>query len=173
MDIEFLKASIVEFVQTHQAHAPLVLGLMTFAESLAFVSLLLPTTAILITVGFVLAAADIPFWQIWAGAACGAFLGNWVSYAIGRRYKEAAYRTWPLSRNPKLVARSESFFRRFGPWAVFLGRFVGPIRAVIALIAGIFLMPPMLFQAANMASASAWAFLVLGPGASLVHHLPW
>ena len=131
MDIEFLKTSVVQFVQAHQAYAPLVLGLMTFAESLAFVSLLLPTTAVLITVGFVLAAADVPFWQIWAGAACGAFLGNWVSYAIGR------------------------------------------IRAVIALIAGIFLMPPMLFQAANMASASAWAFLVLGPGASLVHHLPW
>ena len=108
MDIEFLKTSVVHFVQTHQAYAPLVLGLMTFAESLAFISLLLPTTTILITVGFVLAAADIPFWQIWAGAACGAFLGNWVSYAIGRRYKEAAYETWPLSRNPKLVARGEA-----------------------------------------------------------------
>ena len=67
----------------------------------------------------------------------------------------------------------EDFFQRFGPWAVFLGRFFGPIRAVIALIAGIFLMPPMLFQAANMASASVWAFLILGPGASLVDHLPW
>jgi len=173
MDIALLKTAIVDFVQTHQAYAPLVLGLMTFAESLAFISLLLPTTTILIAVGFVLAAAETPFWQIWAGAACGAFLGNWVSYAIGRRYKKAAYETWPLSRSPKLVARGEDFFQRFGPWAVFFGRFIGPIRAVIALIAGIFLMPPVVFQAANMASASAWAFLVLGPGASLAPHLPW
>lgn len=173
MDIEFLKTSIVDFVQNHKSYAPLVLGLMAIAESLAFVSLLLPTMAILITIGFVLAAADVPFWQVWAGAASGAFLGNWVSYTIGRRYKKAAYETWPLSRNPKLIVRGEDFFQRFGPWAVFLGRFFGPIRAVIALIAGIFLMPPMLFQAANMASASVWAFLILGPGASLVHHLPW
>src|SRR3954468_23200722 len=102
MDIEFLKTSILEFVQNHKSYAPFVLGLMTFAESLALVSLLLPTMTILIAVGFVLAAADIPFWQVWAGAAGGAVLGNWVSYAIGRRYKKAAYEAWPLSRNPKL-----------------------------------------------------------------------
>ena len=84
----FSKNSVLDFVQTHQAYAPFVLGLMTFADSLAFVSLLLPTMTILIAVGFVLAAADIPFWQAWIGAVCGAFLGNWVSYAIGRRYKE-------------------------------------------------------------------------------------
>jgi len=173
MDIAFLKTSIVEFVQAHQAYAPLVLGLMTFAESLAFVSLLLPTMTIMIAVGFVIAAADIPFWEVWAGAACGAFLGNWVSFAIGRRYKKATYETWPLSRHPKLILRGEDFFQRFGPWAVFLGRFFGPIRAVIALIAGIFLMPAMLFQAANMASASVWAFVILAPGAGLAHYWVW
>ena len=43
MDIDFWKNSILEFVQTHQAWAPFVLALMTFGESLAFVSLLLPT----------------------------------------------------------------------------------------------------------------------------------
>jgi membrane protein DedA with SNARE-associated domain len=173
MDIEFWKNSVLEFVKTHQGYAPFVLGLMTFAESLAFVSLLLPTMTILIAVGFVLAAADIPFWQAWAGAVCGAFLGNWVSYAIGQRYKKTAYEVWPLSRNPRLIERGEDFFQRFGPWAVFLGRFFGPIRAVIALIAGIFLMPGVLFQAANLASASVWAFVILAPGAGLAQYMLW
>ena len=80
---------------------------------------------------------------------------------------------WPLSRNPKLIVRGEDFFQRFGPWAVFLGRFFGPIRAVIALIAGIFLMPQVLFQAANLASASVWAFVILAPGAGLAQYLLW
>src|SRR5918995_591964 len=153
MDIEFLKNSVLDFVQAHKAYAPFVLGLMTFAESLAFVSLLLPTMTILIAVGFVLAAAGIPFWQAWAGAVCGAALGNWLSFAIGQRYKKAAYGIWPLSRNPGLIERGERFFLRLGPWAVFLGRFFGPTRAVIAMIAGIFLMPGVLFQAANLAYA--------------------
>jgi membrane protein DedA with SNARE-associated domain len=173
MDIEFIKNSIVGFVQSHQAFAPFVLGLMTFGESLAFVSLLLPTMTILIATGFVLAAADVPFWQVWIGAVCGGAIGNWVSFEIGRRYKKAAYEIWPLSRHPKLIVRGEGFFQRFGPWAVFLGRFFGPTRAVIALIAGIFLMPGVLFQAANLSSASVWAFVILAPGAGLAQYLLW
>ncbi|MBB4039343.1 membrane protein DedA with SNARE-associated domain [Microvirga flocculans] len=173
MDIEFLKTSILDFVQAHRTYAPFVLGLMTFGESLAFVSLVLPTMTILVSVGFVLAAADIPFWQAWVGAACGGFLGNWVSYSIGRRYKKTAYLIWPLSRHPHLIVRGETFFQRFGPWAVFLGRFFGPLRAVIALVAGIFMMPGVLFQAANLASASVWAFVILAPGAGLAHRLLW
>ena len=173
MDIEPLKNGVVEFVQAHQAYAPFVLALMTFGESLAFVSLLLPTMTLLIAVGFILAAAGIPFWQAWAGAVVGAALGNWLSFAIGQRYKKAAYGVWPLSRNPALVERGERFFLRFGPWAVFLGRFFGPTRAVIALIAGIFLMPGALFQAANLASAMVWAFVILAPGAGLAHLLVW
>ena len=90
-----------------------------------------------------------------------------------QRYKKAAYEVWPLSRNPALIERGENFFLRFGPWAVFLGRFFGPTRAVIALIAGIFLMPGVLFQAANLASASVWAFVILAPGAGLAHLLVW
>ena len=173
MDIEFIKNSVVEFVRSHQAYTPFVLGLMTFAESLAFVSLLMPTMTILIGVGFVIAAAEIPFWQSWMGAVGGAVLGNWVSFEIGRRYKKAAYQVWPLSRHPKLIQRGEDFFQRFGPWAVFLGRFFGPTRAGIAMIAGIFLMPSVLFQAANLASASVWAFVILAPGAGLAHFLLW
>jgi membrane protein DedA with SNARE-associated domain len=173
VDLDVIKTAIVGFVQANQELAPFVLGLMTFAESLAFVSLFLPTMTILVALGFVLAAADIPFWQAWMGAAAGAVLGNWLSYEIGRRYKKAAYDVWPLSRNPQIAARGERFFERFGPWAVFVGRFFGPIRAVIALVAGIFMMPGVLFQAANFASASVWAFVILAPGAGLAHVLVW
>jgi membrane protein DedA with SNARE-associated domain len=173
MDLDAIRSAIIGFVQAHQAYAPFVLALMTFGESLAFVSLLLPTMTILIGVGFVVAAAEIPFWQAWIGAMAGAFLGNWLSYEIGRRYKKAAYDVWPLSRNPRLTLRGEEFFQRFGPWAVFLGRFFGPIRAIVALIAGVFVMPIPLFQAANMASASVWAFVILAPGAGLAHYLLW
>jgi membrane protein DedA with SNARE-associated domain len=173
MDLDVIKDAILDFVRSNQDYAPFVLALMTFGESLAFVSLVLPTMTLLIAVGFVVAAADIPFWQVWMGAAMGAFLGNWLSYELGRHYKKAAYEVWPLSRSPHLTSRGEEFFQRFGPWAVFLGRFFGPIRAVVALIAGIFVMPAPLFQAANMASASVWAFLVLAPGAGLAHYLLW
>lgn len=169
MDIESLTNAVVGFVRTHRELAPFVLGLLTFGESLAFVSLLVPATSILVAIGFVIAAADIPLWQAWLGAVVGAIAGNGLSYGIGRRYKTAAYEIWPLSRRPELIERGERFFGRFGPWAVFFSRFIGPARAVVPLMSGVFLMPPPLFQAANFASAFVWAFLLLAPGAGLVH----
>ncbi|MBF9233542.1 DedA family protein [Microvirga alba] len=173
MDFASIKATIVEFVRDHEVYAPFILGLLTFGESLAFISLVLPTLTILVAIGFVLAAAEIPFWSAWLGAAAGAVIGNWVSFEVGRHFKTSAYHVWPLSKHPHLTVRGEDFFHRFGPWAVFFGRFFGPTRAVVGLIAGIFLMPGILFQAANFASASVWAFAILAPGAGLAKYLLW
>lgn len=173
MNLEAITNTILEFIRAHQAYAPLIVGLMTFGESFAFISLILPMVTILVTVGFALAAAEVSFWQVWLGAAAGAFVSAWISYEIGHKLKKRAYGFWPLSRNPKLIERGEQFFQRFGPWAMFLGRFFGPTRAVLPLIAGIFMMPRVLFQAANMASASVWAFALLAPGAGLAHYLIW
>lgn len=171
--LESLTHAVIGFIRDNREFAPLIVGLMTFGESLAFVSLMLPATTIIVAVGFMIAAADVPFWQAWGGAVIGAIASNWISFAIGRHYKAAAYGIWPLSRNRHLLARGEHFFHRFGPWAVFFGRFFGPTRAVIPLISGIFLMPAILFQAANLASASVWAFVLLAPGAGLARYLLW
>lgn len=173
MNLDTITHAVLEFIRAHQAYAPLIVGLMTFAESLAFISLVLPMVTILVGIGFALGAADVPFWQVWLGAAAGAFVSAWISYEIGHKTKKRAYGLWPLSRNPALIDRGEAFFLRFGPWAMFLGRFFGPTRAVLPLIAGIFLMPRVIFQAANMASASVWAFALLAPGAGLAHYLLW
>ena len=173
VNLETITSTIIEFIRAHQAYAPLIVGLMTFGESFAFISLILPMITILVAVGFALAAADVAFWPVWLGAATGAFLSAWISYEIGHKVKKRAYGVWPLSRRPDLIEKGEKFFLRFGPWAMFLGRFFGPTRAVLPLIAGIFMMPRVLFQAANMASASVWSFALLAPGSVLAHSLLW
>jgi membrane protein DedA with SNARE-associated domain len=173
VNFETITNAILDFVRAHEAYAPLIVGLMTFGESFAFISLILPMVTILVAVGFALAAADIPFWQVWLGAVLGAFVSAWISYEIGYRVKKRAYEVWPLSRRPDLIEKGELFFQRFGPWAMFLGRFFGPTRAVLPLIGGIFAMPQVIFQAANMASASVWAFALLAPGAGLARYLSW
>jgi membrane protein DedA with SNARE-associated domain len=139
--LESITNAVLDFIRAHQSYAPLIVGLMTFGESFAIISLFLPMATILVAVGFALAAADIPFWQVWLSAAGGAFLSAWISFEIGTKAKKRAYGVWPLSRNPQLAERGEQFFQRFGPWAMFLGRFFGPTRAVLPLIAGIFMMP--------------------------------
>jgi membrane protein DedA with SNARE-associated domain len=63
-----------------------------------------------------------------------------------------------------LLPRAHAFFTKWGTAGVFFGRFLGPLRATVPLIAGICEMPKLHFQLANIMSALLWAALVLAPG---------
>jgi membrane protein DedA with SNARE-associated domain len=51
--------------------------------------------------------------------------------------------------------------------SVALGRFVGPLRATVPLLSGIFEMRWWQFQAANWLVAPFWALMLLAPGGLL------
>jgi membrane protein DedA with SNARE-associated domain len=166
--MESLTETVTEFVAANSGWAPLVVGLLAFGESLAIVSLFVPATMILLALGALVAASGLDFWSVWLGAMLGAALGDFVSYALGYRYKQRALAIWPLPRYPGMVERGKRFVLRYGAWGLFAGRFFGPVRAVAPLIAGVFEMPFVVFQAVTLASAMVWAFAMLAPGAGLV-----
>jgi membrane protein DedA with SNARE-associated domain len=165
MSVDEITQATVAFVRAHEVWgAPLVL-LLAFGESLAFISLLLPATVILFGVGALIGSSGIAFWPLWAAAALGAALGDWFSFWIGLKLKGKVAHVWPLSRQPDLIPRGHRFFERWGGLGVFMGRFLGPLRASIPLVAGICGMRVATFQVANIASALVWATGILGPGA--------
>jgi membrane protein DedA with SNARE-associated domain len=171
MSLNMLVEQIIAFVKMHEAWAPLIAGLLAFGESFAVISLFIPATVALVGVGALIGASDIQFWPVWAGTAIGASLGDWISYWIGYKLENAARHVWPLSRYPDLYDRGERFFLKYGIWSIFLGRFFGPFRAVVPLIAGIFEMPHLQFQVANITSAMVWAFALLAPGFAALKYL--
>ncbi len=128
----------------------------------------MPATVILIGIGALVGGADIPFWPVMLAAAVGAAAGDWVSYEAGRWLGPGARERWPLRRYPHLVVSAEGFIARWGVAAVALGRFFGPARALVPLVAGILGLPRPGFQIANVASALVWAFALLAPGAGLL-----
>lgn len=161
---------ITEFVKVHQNWSVPIVFVLALAESVAFLSLLVPATIILIGIGALIGETGIAFLPIWIAAAIGAFLGDWLSYWFGYHYKEQVGHLWPLSRKPELLVRGHTFFTRWGVIGVFIGRFFGPLRAIIPLVAGICGMEQRHFQIANITSALLWATLMLTPGA---FGLPW
>jgi membrane protein DedA with SNARE-associated domain len=162
---------ILAFIQQHQAWLTPAVFALALLESIAFVSLLVPSTIILAGLGTAIGAGGIPFLQPFVAAVAGAFLGDWLSYEIGKRYRSNVKGMWPLNKQPELFDRGEAFFRSYGAPGYFIGRFVGPLRAVFPLICGISAMNPLVFQMTNAASAIAWAAVYLGLGASLGHFL--
>jgi membrane protein DedA with SNARE-associated domain len=156
--------AIVEFVRLHEAWAAPVVFALAFAESLAFISLLVPAWAALVGIGLLLASSGVSFWPIWIAAATGAALGDWLSYWIGLKLEHAVYHMWPLSRHPNLIPKGEAFVKKWGALGIFIGRFSGPLRASVPLVAGIFAMPFWIFQLANWSSAFVWAAMLLTIG---------
>ena len=97
--------TVVAFVQAHQAWAaPVAFGL-AFGESLAFVSLVVPATVILVTIGGLLGASDIDVWPIVIAAGFGGALGYSVSYWIGLYFKDSITSYWPFRAYPKMMRR--------------------------------------------------------------------
>lgn len=159
--------NLIAFVKTHDTWAVPIAFLFAFVKSLAFVSLIVPGTAILLAIGAVVGASDIEFVPVWLAISIGAAFGDWVSYAIGNHFDRTATTVWPLSRRPDLIPRAEAFFLRWGALSIVGCRFFGPLRATVPLIAGVFHMPSTTFQIANWCSAFLWAATLLLPGGIL------
>ncbi|MDF7667379.1 DedA family protein [Orbaceae bacterium ESL0727] len=161
---------LMQFIKDNQIWEIPIVFLLAFGESLAILSLLIPATAILLGVGALIGTGAISFMPVFIAASLGAIIGDWISYWLGKHYHQQMISSWPLNKHPKLIQRSEQFFHRYGTLGVFIGRFFGPFRAVVPLIAGALEMPTNKFNLANLTSAPVWVFVLLVPGAFGV---PW
>ena len=122
---------LLDVIKAHPDWAAAVMFITAFGESFAFVSLLFPGTTVLIAAGTLLSGGTLPYASILVSAILGAVLGDSVSYWLGRRFGGGIARIWPFTRHPDLLPRGIEFFERHGGKSVFIGRFFGPIRAVI------------------------------------------
>jgi len=159
-----LIAATVQFIALHATWTFPVMFVIAFGESFVFLSLLFPGTAIMIAAGLLVPHGTVPLVPLLCGTISGAVVGDGISWWLGKRYGHHLTARWPFSSRPELLAGGENLFRRFGTASVFLGRFLGPLRATIPLVAGIMKMRAGRFWFANIASALIWAPALLLPG---------
>lgn len=158
---------IAPFFQWLNAH-PQLAGLATFvisaAESVAIIGTIVPGSIMMTAIGALAGSGVIPLWQTIGWAILGAIVGDGISYRIGYHYKNRLVYVWPFRRYPYILRSGEIFFHRYGSMSVFIGRFVGPVRALVPLVAGMLGMPPWRFYIANVTSAIGWAPFYMLPG---------
>ena len=163
---------LLALVSAHNALAGPAVGTLAFMESLIVIGMFVPAVALMIGVGGLMATgvldpAPVLFW-----AVLGSVLGDWLSYRLGRRIGPSVYRRWPLSGHRQEIAFARLFFRRYGFVSVLLGRFFGPVRATVPLVAGVVRMNHRSFQCANVLSAILWVPAMLAPGYLAGANLP-
>jgi membrane protein DedA with SNARE-associated domain len=171
--IEAYGQQIADFVREHQNWAVPIMFALAFGESLAFISLLLPAWAALVAIGVLVGTGSLSFWPVWIAGSIGAALGDWLSYWIGVKVGPSVAHVWPLSRHPELIPKGQRFVEKWGVLAIYIGRFFGPLRASVPLVAGLFRMPYWPFQFANFTSAFLWAGVLLTLGDAFTRVFRW
>lgn len=68
MTLNDVITATIDFVREHETWAMPIVFILAFGESLAFISLLLPATVILLGLGALIGESGISFWPIWAAA---------------------------------------------------------------------------------------------------------
>jgi membrane protein DedA with SNARE-associated domain len=148
----------IDFVAANRAWAFWIALLFAALETTAFISIVIPSTAILIGVGALVATGALDFAPIWAGASIGALIGSTFSWWLGRAHGYRILGLWPLRDHPDLVERGRAAFARWGVLAIVIGHFFGPLRPVVFLMCGMSAMPLWRFTPWNLLGGVAWAW---------------
>lgn len=162
--MQSLTESILQTIQQNAEWAWLIVFLIAFIESLAIFGLFMPGWVLLVGIGTMIGADILEFLPIVISAYFGAVIGEYLSFHAGYHYHEKILSWSFVARHQRLIEQSKIFFQKHGAAGVFFGRFIGPVRAVIPLVAGISEMPKRSFFWVNITSGIIWAPLYLIPG---------
>lgn len=160
---EFLQSMLAWFTQ-HPTWAGVGVFLVTGTESLAIVGLFMPGTFLMFGIGALIALDALALWPTLVWATAGAVVGDAVSFWLGHHYHMRLRVMWPFRRYPVLLNRGVAFFHRHGGKSVAIGRFIGPVRPVLPLVAGMLGMRPIRFLLVDIPSAAVWAPVFILPG---------
>jgi undecaprenyl-diphosphatase len=116
----------------------LLVGVFAFAETGAFVGLVVPGETVMLLGGAVAGQGAISIYLLIAIAWFAAWAGDTTSFFLGRRLgREFVMRHGPrFGISHERFEKVEDYFGRHGGKTIFIGRFVGFVRAFAPFIAG-------------------------------------
>ena len=152
--------SFIAFIDRNHQWLPLIMLVFAAAETTAFLSILIPSTAVLVAVGALAATGAVSFFPLWAGAAMGALIGSSFSYWLGWRYGATVLAMRPLKDHPEMTLKAQAAFAKYGPVTILIGHFTTVFRPVVFLMAGMSGMSLTRFAFWNGLGCVAWAYLI-------------
>jgi membrane protein DedA with SNARE-associated domain/membrane-associated phospholipid phosphatase len=161
-----LQTLLEDLGKTLGAWTYLLVGVMAFLETGAFVGLIAPGETAMLVGGLVAGQGQIDVFTLIGIAWACAVLGDVTSLFLGRRLG----RTFLVRHGPKVsiseerLRQVEGFFDRHGGKAILIGRFIGLVRAIAPFLAGSSGMTLRRFLPYDVIGAGLWtsSFILLG-----------
>ena len=158
---------LIYWLHAHPEWAIVFTFAISFSESLAIIGSIVPGSVTMTGIGILAGSGVIPIPITLFAAFLGAIAGDGVSYILGYFYSDKLQTMWPFARYPQWIEYGKSYFEKHGGKSILIGRFIGPLRSIIPVIAGMMRMSHWRFYIANIISAILWSILYMSPGVVL------
>lgn len=141
----------------------LVAFLVTFLESVPVIGTFMPGTILMLLFGFIASQGYGNIYILIIVSVIGGVLGDMIGYYLGiygRKYFSKESRLF----KHEYLELGRAFFTKHGGKSVAISRFIGPIRPVVPLLAGMGHMSNRRFMFWNVGGALIWAasYIFLG-----------
>jgi undecaprenyl-diphosphatase len=161
-----LEHMLVQVGRTLGGWTYLLVGVMAFFETGAFIGLIAPGETVMLVGGLIAGQGRVEVLVLMGLAWACAVAGDVTSFYLGRRLgRQFLVRHGAkVSITEERLHTVERFFDRHGGKAILVGRFVGLVRAIAPFLAGSSRMPLRRFLPYDVIGAGLWAstFILLG-----------
>lgn len=162
--MEHAYIQLLHLLAGHPAWTLTVIFLAAFLEAIAVIGTFIPGSTAMFLAGALIGTGSLSLGWVMVWAIVGAIAGDGMSFWLGSRYKDRIVQLWPFRKHPEVLEAGYRFFRKHGAKSVVLARFIGPLRAIVPVVAGMLGMTPLRFYGMNVLSALIWAPAHILPG---------
>ncbi len=155
---------IMDFLRHHSSLGLLFTFFIALIESLPVLGTLIPGSITMTAIGALVGAGVMPVTLTLVSAILGAFIGDCLGFWLGSTYHAEIRSVWPFNKITKWLDYGETFFAKHGGKSIVIGRFIGPTRSAMPLIAGMLRLGWRQFLLAGFIAAILWSLMYMVPG---------
>lgn len=156
--------SLTGWLSAHPEWLGLSIFLVACIECLAIAGIIVPGTVLLFAIAVLAGSGALSLGETLLLAYTGGLLGDALSYALGRRFHQNIRRLPLLRHHPEWLIGAEQYFQRYGVASLLVGRYIGPLRPMLPMVAGMLDMPLGRFIVISLIAAAGWSVAYLLPG---------
>jgi membrane-associated protein len=154
-------------IETLGALAVVGVALIIFAETATILGSFLPGDSLLFLLGLTLSTVltNFPLLPAILIVYVAAVVGSEVGYWLGRTLGPKLFRrddTWFF--NKRVVEKTKEFYRRYGPRAIILARFIPVLRALVPMTVGMSDFGWRRYLIYNLAGGALWVAGLMAAG---------
>ncbi|CAL4319378.1 Inner membrane protein YabI [Buchnera aphidicola (Thelaxes suberi)] len=153
----FLKKQPIEY-------ALILVGITSFIASLPIIGLLFPSIVLMTGVGILIGDRQLNVYFAWISGIAGCLLGDWISYYVGWKCKNWLSNLFLLKKYYSIFEFTKKALHKYSHFTILMGRFIGPTRPIVPIIAGMLQLPISKFFLPNIIACIFWPILYFIPG---------